>query len=131
MFYGIIQDLFPGIDVPLIDYGKVQKAIENKLRSDKLQIKPTFITKIIQLFETMQVRHGNMVVGSTGTGTSTIIKTLGAALTQLKNDGEKDPWFREVKINVLNPKAVTMGELFGEVNKFSNEWTEGIVSCLI
>ena len=34
-------------------------------------------------------------------------------------------------MDTLNPKSVTMGELFGEVNKFTNEWTEGIVSALV
>ena len=72
-----------------------------------------------------------MVVGSTGTGKTTLTKTLCAALTQLHKDGHVDDWFKPVKIETLNPKAVTMGELFGEVNKFTNEWTDGIVSSLV
>jgi dynein heavy chain len=32
LFGGIITDLFPGIDVPPINYGLVQKTIENQLR---------------------------------------------------------------------------------------------------
>lgn len=39
--------------------------------------------------------------------------------------------YRPVDIFTLNPKAVTMGELFGETNQFTNEWTEGIVSFLV
>jgi dynein heavy chain len=29
LFRGIIADLFPGVDVPFIDYGKLKLAIEN------------------------------------------------------------------------------------------------------
>jgi dynein heavy chain len=29
LFEGIVTDLFPGVDVPFIDYGLVQLAIEN------------------------------------------------------------------------------------------------------
>jgi dynein heavy chain len=29
LFEGIVNDLFPGIVVPFIDYGKLQEAIEN------------------------------------------------------------------------------------------------------
>ena len=29
LFSGIINDLFPGVDVPYIDYGLLQKAIED------------------------------------------------------------------------------------------------------
>ena len=45
--------------------------------------------------------------------------------------GEIDYFYKPVHMDTLNPKSVTMGELFGEVNKFTNEWTEGIVSALV
>ena len=32
---------------------------------------------------------------------------------------------------MLNPKAVTKGELYGESNPYTNEWQEGIVSNLV
>jgi len=79
----------------------------------------------------MQVRHGNMVVGSTGTGKTTLTNTLKSALTSLYKEGHKDYWYKPVVVDTLNPKAVTMGELFGEVNKFTLEWTEGIVSAIV
>jgi dynein heavy chain len=79
----------------------------------------------------MMVRHGVMLVGLTGTGKSTCCKVLGKALTQLHTEGFQDPWYRPVHIDVLNPKSVTMGELFGETNLFTNEWTEGLVSKLV
>ena len=90
-----------------------------------------FNSKIIQLLETMTVRHGNMLVGSTGTGKTTCAHILGRALQQLHEDGHKDDWYQPVEIRTLNPKAVRMGELFGETNIFTNEWKEGIVSKLV
>lgn len=99
----------------------------------KYQVIDSFMPKIIQLLETMTVRHGNMLVGTTGTGKTTVSTILAKALTALHADGNgsKDPWFRPVRIDTLNPKAVTMGELFGETNIFTNEWTEGLVSKLV
>lgn len=41
---------------------------------------PAFIKKIVQLLETMTVRHGNMLVGSTGTGKTTVSAILSKAL---------------------------------------------------
>ncbi len=78
----------------------------------------------------MIVRHGVMLVGETGTGKTTCSKILGKALTQLHGDGIADPWYKQVHIDTLNPKAVTMGELFGETNTLTMEWTEGLVSKL-
>jgi dynein heavy chain len=36
LFEGIIKDLFPGVDVPFIDYGILKVAIENQLTVAKL-----------------------------------------------------------------------------------------------
>lgn len=95
-----------------------------------MQVVPKYVRKIIQLLETMMVRHGIMLVGVTGTGKTTCSYILSKALSQLNTDGGTDPWHQQVHIDTLNPKAVTMGELFGETNLFTNEWTEGLVSKL-
>jgi len=77
------------------------------------------------------VRHGIMLVGFTGTGKTTCSTYLGKALLQLHQEGSTDPYHKPVKIMTLNPKSVRMGELFGETNVFTNEWTEGLVSKLV
>ena len=38
---------------------------------------------------------------------------------------------KPVHIDTLNPKSVRMGELYGETNPLTNEWTEGLVSNLV
>ena len=68
---GILQDLFPGIELPEHDYGILQSSIENAALSRDLQVVPTQVKKVIQLYETMQVRHGLMLVGPTGGGKTT------------------------------------------------------------
>ena len=70
-----------------------------------------------------------MLVGSAGRGKTTCYETLGSALTQLKDTG--NPHFRETHVSVLNPKSVTMGELYGEYSPLTNEWTDGLASTLI
>ncbi|CAE7249033.1 DNAH6 [Symbiodinium pilosum] len=95
LFFGIISDLYPEVDVPyapglgtarLVDYGSLQKEIENQLRLSKLQVVPSFVGKIIQLLETQLVRHGVMVVGHTFIGKSTNIQILSKALSKLRQD---------------------------------------------
>jgi len=51
------------------------------LRKIKYQIPPKYIKKVIQLLETMMVRHGVMLVGLTGTGKTTCAKILAKALS--------------------------------------------------
>ena len=98
---------------------------------------PKFVKKVIQLLETMMVRHGVMLVGVTSCGKTTCSTVLGKALTSLhaaaieRGDGPADPWHKPVHIDHLNPKSVTMGELFGETNLLTNEWTDGLGSTVI
>lgn len=93
---------------------------------------PGYVKKVIQLLETMMVRHGVMLVGATGTGKTTCSTVLAKALGALHAaGGTTDPWHKPVHIDALNPKSVTMGELFGETNLLTNEWTEGLVSKLV
>jgi len=43
-------------------------------------------------------------------------------MTKLRADEHTDPRFQKVTTNVLNPKCISMGELFGNVNEFTKEW---------
>ena len=38
LFMAIIQDLFPGVEIPSVDYGRLQQAIEHELRKQSLQV---------------------------------------------------------------------------------------------
>ena len=133
LFSGILSDLFPGIKVPYVDYGKLQAAIEKALDSLSLQRVPIFITKVIQVHETQLVRHGMMVVGETGSGKSANVKVLAQALGTLCDDKviDKDGFYKHVDCLVLNPKSITAGELYGEFNLMTNEWRDGIVPKLV
>lgn len=63
------------------------------------------------------MRHGVMLVGPTGGGKTTVYTILADTLETLHHTGQKanNPFYQPVKTYVLNPKSVTMGELFGEV----------------
>lgn len=131
LFFGIISDLYPDADVPYVDYGSLQKEIENQLRIAKLQVVPTFVGKIIQLLETQLVRHGVMVVGNAFIGKSTKIQVLAKALSKLRQDNSPDPAHQVTKTFSLNPKSITMEELYGFSNINTGEWTDGLVALLV
>jgi dynein heavy chain len=70
----ILQDLFPGVEIPEHDYGRLKDEIEAVSLSRKLQVVPSQVMKVIQLYETMLVRHGVMLVGPTGSGKTTVYR---------------------------------------------------------
>ena len=133
LFQGILGDLYPDMDVPFVDYGKLQEAIEGQLSKAGLQTVSGFVGKMIQVHETQLVRHGMMLVGEAGSGKSTNVRVLAKALTQLKADGveDSDGYYQTVKIHCLNPKSITAGELYGEFNSLSGEWRDGLVPKLV
>lgn len=39
--------------------------------------------------------------------------------------------YYKVEEKIINPKSVTMGELYGEIDVLSQEWTDGLMSSVI
>ena len=109
LFENIIIDLFPGVERPEQSYGNLQKAIEETCKKDNLQNVENFNLKMIQLYDTIVVRHGLMLVGPTGGGKSSNYRTLQRAITSLKEEEN----FDETKTHILNPKSITQDQLYG------------------
>lgn len=126
LFKGILSDLFPGVDLPATEYGDLQIAIEHCMTMRNLQTVPALVTKCIQLYETMRVRWGVMEIGPAGCGKTSILHSLADTLTKLFHDGTKGSDYRPVRIQTINPKSVTLDELFGAVNPATLEWKDGL-----
>lgn len=101
------------------------------MEREGFQIEECIYVKVIQLLETIIVRHGIMTVGPTGGGKTSILKILGETLTELYINKVEEQYFRPVKIYSLNPKAITMGELYGEVNLLTMEWRDGLLGKFV
>nr|XP_040043942.1 dynein heavy chain 2, axonemal isoform X1 [Gasterosteus aculeatus aculeatus] len=129
LFNGITQDLFPAVEIPVIDYGKLKEAIEVELHRSGLQVTSFTMTKVIQLYEIKNSRHSSMLVGKTGSGKSVTWRTLQSVLSSLHNKGE--PGFHLVQDYPLNPKAMSLGELYGENDLSTNMWSDGVLPSLM
>ncbi|KAJ2945273.1 hypothetical protein O0L34_g9351 [Tuta absoluta] len=132
LFNGIISDLFPRVEIPVVDYGIMETSIRNMLIKRGYDDLYSFVFKIIQLYETTVVRHGLMLVGPAGAGKTKCYEILRDALTAIKNKPAPDGFpFTPVHTFVVNPKSITMGQLYGEFDLQTHEWTDGILSSLV
>ncbi|KAL0210609.1 hypothetical protein RCL1_005045 [Eukaryota sp. TZLM3-RCL] len=128
LFNGIISDLFPGIKPLAVDYGSLMKSIEDSVVELGLQPQPDFTMKVIQLWETIVLRHGLMLVGPTGGGKSCCTRVLQTALTKLSGT---DPMYQKTKTLILNPKSITSEQLYGGRDKNTQEWFDGVLANCI
>jgi len=127
LFENIIIDLFPSVEKPVIDRSPLDEAILETCQNLHLQPVQSFIDKIYQLYDTINVRHGLMIVGPTGGGKTSNYNVLAKAISSLKEHER----FDEVFIHVLNPKSITMGQLYGYSDEMTREWTDGILADMI
>uniref|UniRef100_A0A8C4NSC2 Dynein, axonemal, heavy chain 1 n=1 Tax=Dicentrarchus labrax TaxID=13489 RepID=A0A8C4NSC2_DICLA len=126
LFKGIVSDLFPKTKQEPINYGILEVSMRDVCAKKNLKDVDGYISKCIQLYETTVVRHGLMLVGPSGSG-KTKVSHLLVTMLFYSHGGV----YEAVQIHVLNPKSITMGQLYGEYDLLTHEWTDGILSSVI
>jgi hypothetical protein len=61
-------------------------------------------------------------------GKTSALHCLAGALGELRDAGLRGPLNERVQLRALNPKAVTMGQLYGEADKATQEWRDGVLA---
>eukprot|EP00604_Paraphysomonas_vestita_P000063 CAMPEP_0174825402 /NCGR_PEP_ID=MMETSP1107-20130205/42711_1 /TAXON_ID=36770 /ORGANISM="Paraphysomonas vestita, Strain GFlagA" /LENGTH=243 /DNA_ID=CAMNT_0016056955 /DNA_START=3132 /DNA_END=3860 /DNA_ORIENTATION=- len=122
VFFGLLGDLFPGIDPPR----KIDPALEEHvlMACEKLGNHPDelFRLKVVQLEELLEIRHCVFVMGPPGAGKSQCWRTLGEART-IRGD--------KTKYVDINPKSVKTEELYGFISMATREWKDGLLSKIM
>ena len=134
LFDAIVRDLFPGMDLPVPSYDILMEGLERHCKLNHLQMDEKQLDKIIQFYETLKVRFGIMIVGEAMTGKTSIYQALYGAMNYLcKNEGYKkqDPSISAIEKELLNPKSISINELYGEFSHLTQEWTDGLASDII
>ncbi|CAH0554837.1 unnamed protein product [Brassicogethes aeneus] len=129
LFNGIMSDIFPGVSIPMVDYIDMNNAIIAYMDETNLQPIQAALTKTVQLYETKSSRHSVMIIGKTGTAKTTTWKCLQNSMRKLWE--QKKPGFQRVTEYPINPKALNLGELYGEYNLSTNEWLDGVISAIM
>jgi dynein heavy chain len=79
IFFGLLGDLFPGIEVPRNRDLKFEAIIQKATEEQKLLPDENFIRKVVELGELLVIRHCVFTMGPPGAGKSSTWKTLGRA----------------------------------------------------
>ncbi|RYG70357.1 hypothetical protein EON64_00405, partial [archaeon] len=135
LFRGITSDLFPGVVLPKSDYGVLTDCLQATCDGGVeiapenvyyLENKPEYLSKTIQLYEMVMVRHGVMIVGQNCSGKTATVHNLAKAMTKASVEGSDQ--FLKVQIHTINPKSVTSKQLYGLFDENTHEFVDGILA---
>ncbi|XP_042781926.1 dynein axonemal heavy chain 14 isoform X4 [Panthera leo] len=142
LFEKIMADIFPGAAVPTENQVALEKVVSIATQQLGFHQWPAQNKKTIQFYNQLQTCVGVMLVGPTGGGKTTVRRILERALTLLPIEDflstkesesiSQVPGRRgKVDICVLNPKCITLSELYGQLDPNTMEWTDGLLSSTV
>ncbi|XP_050297987.1 dynein axonemal heavy chain 3 [Anthonomus grandis grandis] len=128
LFIGIYQDLFPNIEVPAFERSDLIECLIIDIKLKNLQPTPWFVEKCMQIYEMILVRHGLMIVGKPMGGKTSAYQSLADALGRLCGMQDAKLYEHSVQYRIINPKAISMGQLYGQFDPASHEWSDGVLA---
>ncbi|KAF4532840.1 hypothetical protein B566_EDAN014797 [Ephemera danica] len=128
LFQGILSDCFPDLKPLAADRADLEAAVKREIEAKGLQCSPWYFKKVMQLYEILHVQHGVMLVGSPLGGKTSAYQVLATALTEVANNTESKLKEHKVVCKVINPKAITSGQLYGCFDPATYEWSDGILA---
>ena len=124
LFTSLFQSVFPGQQLfSVTNVDALIDALNKVCEEDAYVFEGSWTEKVLQLSQVLEVRHGVMLVGPSGTGKSSAWRSLIKALTKV--DGVKGDYY------VIDPKAINKSKLFGYLDPNTLEWTDGVFTKLL
>ncbi|KAH8058729.1 hypothetical protein JL722_5961 [Aureococcus anophagefferens] len=125
VFFGLLGDLFPGINPERKRDMNLEDAIVKACGDLGLDPDDEFCLKTVQLEELLAIRHCVFVMGPAGAGKSQCWRTLAQARKIM------DPEKLTTMIKDVNPKSVKTEELYGFISMATREWRDGLLSVVM
>ena len=124
VFKSLLEGVFPGASLEAFQNQSLTAKLEELCAAKNLENSPLWITKILQLYQVQNMRHGVMMVGPTGVGKSSAWAVLLEAMTAM--DGIKGESY------VIDAKALnSKDELYGSLDQTTYEWSDGVFTSIL
>lgn len=123
LFRSLVQDVFPGAKAVEDDHGALRAELLRVTKEQWLVEAEPFMHKIMQLHQTLELRHGVMMVGPSGSGKSTALRVLSEALTRHSGIPHQ--------VYTVDAKAMHKDQLYGNLDSTTREWTDGLFTHIL
>ncbi|KUF96061.1 valine--tRNA ligase [Phytophthora nicotianae] len=123
VFETLLKGVFPGTEAHRIEEDTLRARIVELAKKNNFVAYDQWVEKALQLYQVMQLRHGVMLVGASGTGKSSAWRVLMNAMELV--DGVKG------EAHVIDPKALSKEHLYGVLDNTTLEWTDGVFTHLL
>ena len=118
IFARLVHDLLPSVSCNEVPHENLQADILRACGTHGLQPEDGFVQNVVSLHDMLNLRHSALLLGTAGSGKSSVWQVLGTAYNVHK---------RCCAWEVLNPKSLSPGELFGCMTD-KREWQDGALS---
>eukprot|EP00051_Salpingoeca_urceolata_P022682 m.374607 g.374607 ORF g.374607 m.374607 type:complete len:4614 (-) comp20005_c1_seq14:242-14083(-) len=119
----LLSDVFPGKEYRPLALEDLKAKILEVMEEWHYVASETFLLKVLQVYQVTCINHGLMLVGPTGVGKSAAWRILNEALTRLSGE--------EGQIYIIDPKAISKEELYGNMDENTREWTDGLFTHIV
>jgi dynein heavy chain 1 len=123
IFPSILAEVFPGSRITNMKDDILRNAIESICKKMSYVLDDKWTQKILQLRDVLEMRHGVMLVGQSGSGKSSALHVLIRSLEQV--DGKKN------ELYMIDPKAIDKHSLYGILDATTMEWTDGVFTSIL
>jgi dynein heavy chain 1 len=123
LFRSLVKDVFPGAQAVTELSDKLQAEVIKVAAEQALVCSEAFVSKIMQLHQTIALRHGVMLVGPSGSGKSCALRVLSEAQSRVTGVPHQ--------AYTLDAKAMHKDLLYGSLDSTTREWTDGLFTHML
>lgn len=126
LFNGLCKQIFP--DTVFEEIQSIECYIERTLLKQKLIPTERLMKKILQIYQMIEIKNGVIIVGNSLAGKSTGWQILADTLRDIKSNGNDLITDYDVAYRIINPKSISLAQLYGRIDPLTLEWCEGVLA---